>query len=81
MLLEPLCIDDICAALPVSEIDQFLGHLNSIELCIQLIAEIEHDSRLPFLDVLLHRSETGDICTSVYHKAMHTDHIHIPLPI
>ena len=34
-------VDDTCTALPSHRIDEFLNHLNSVELSIQLTVEIE----------------------------------------
>ena len=67
-------IDDTCAALPPSLVDQFHKHLNSLEPCIQFTVESEsEDRRLPFLDVQLCRDTDGTIGTSVYRKSTHTN--------
>ena len=47
-------VDDTCAALPASSVQQFLDHLNGVEPSIQFTVELETDGKLPFLDVLLH---------------------------
>ena len=66
-------VDDTCTALPSYRIDEFLNHLNSVELSIQLTVEIEPSGRLPFLDVLLGHEEDGSISTTKYRKLTHID--------
>ena len=66
-------VDDTCTALPSHRINEFLDHLNSVELSIQFTVEIESNGRLPFLDVLLECEEGGSISTTVYKKPTHTD--------
>ena len=66
-------VDDTCAALPASSVQQFLDHLNGVEPSIQFTVELESDGNLPFLDVLLQRDPDGSIATTVYRKATHTD--------
>ena len=61
-------VDDTCAALPVSSVQQFLDHLNGVEPSIQFTVELESDGKLPFLDVLLQRDPDGSIATTVYRK-------------
>ena len=52
------------------EIDDFLNHLNSIELMIQFTIETEDNiNTLPFLNTrYVHHMEGGIIQTSVYPK-------------
>ena len=67
-------VDDVCVAMKRDETDDFLNHLNSIELTIQFSVEPEDDDNtLPFLDTRLHHMEGGTIQTSVYRKPTHTD--------
>ena len=66
-------VDYTCTALPSHCIDEFLNHLNSVELSIQLTVEIESNGRLPFLDVLLDHKENGSISTTEYRKLTHID--------
>ena len=49
------------------------AHLNSIDLNIQFTVESESEEKVPFLDVLLKREEDGNISTSVFRKATHTN--------
>ena len=66
-------MDDTCVALPSHLIDSFHHHLNSIEPNIQFTVEKEVDGRLPFLDIMLSRDDTGSVSTAVYRKTTHTD--------
>ena len=56
------------------ETDDFLNHLNSIELTVQFTVETaDDDNTLPFLDTCLHHMEGCIIQTSVYRKPTHTE--------
>ena len=67
-------IDDVCCAVKEEDLIPFLQHINSIHPSIQFTHELEDGDRcLPFLDVLLYRSEDGSVSTSVYRKPTHTD--------
>ena len=65
-------VDDVCCSLPKQDVTSFLSHLNSMDTSIQFTCEVEDNSLLPFLDVLLHHNDDGSISTSVYHKPSHT---------
>ena len=45
-------VDDTCAALPVSRVQEFLTHLNRVEPSIQFTVKVESEGKLPFLDIL-----------------------------
>jgi hypothetical protein len=49
----------------------FLSHLNSLRPSTQFTMEVESDSTIPFLDVLVVRKETS-LATKVYKKPIHT---------
>ena len=67
-------VDDICAAVPRSQVDTLLAHINTIEPSITFTLERENEEGcLPFLDVLLHRNSNGTLSTTVYRKPTHTD--------
>ena len=67
-------VDDVCCAVKEEDVIPFLQHINSIHPSIQFTHELEDDDHcLPFLDVLLYRSEDGSVSTSVYRKPTHTD--------
>ena len=60
-------VDDVCVAMKKDKINDFLSHLNSIELTIKFTVETEDDDNtLPFLDTRLYRMEDGIIQTSGY---------------
>ena len=67
-------VDDTCTAHPRNIVESFHNHPNSIEPCIQLTVEEESTDRtLPFQDIQLCRDLDGNITTSVYSKATHTE--------
>ena len=66
-------VDDTCTTVPEVKIDELKNRLNGIEDSIQFTVEVENDSKLPFLDVLLHHEQDGSITTMVYRKPSHTD--------
>jgi hypothetical protein len=53
------------------QLQNFLSHLNSLKPSIQFTMEIESDSAVPILDVLVIRKETV-LATKVYKKPTHT---------
>ena len=55
------------------ELSNFLGHLNSLHPSIQFTMEIDANSSLPFLDVLVTRKENHKLGHTVYRKPTHTD--------
>ena len=69
-----LYVDDTFVLWPHGEdlLQAFHEHLNSQHPAIQFTMEMESEKKLPFLDVLVERSEEG-ISTSVYRKKTHTD--------
>ena len=66
-------VDDTCTAVPRNRVQDLLHHLNGIEESIKFMVEVESNSQLPFLDVLLRCTADGSISTSIYRKGMHTD--------
>ena len=65
-------VDDIIAVFEnETQARDFLEHLNSRHPNIKFTIECENDKKLPFLDVLLDRTE-GHLITSVYRKATFT---------
>ena len=53
--------------------DYFFEHINLINPSIQFTKEMESNSQLPFLDVLVLRDSSGNLNTSVYRKSTHTN--------
>ena len=63
-------VDDVCVAMKKDKFDDFLSHLNSIELTIQFTVETEDDDNtLPFLDTFTShgRWHNPDISVSETH--------------
>ncbi|XP_064468708.1 uncharacterized protein LOC135382970 [Ornithodoros turicata] len=61
-------VDDTFVVLKRNDVIPFHALLNSVHPNIQFTLEEEENSQLPFLDVLVSRSDSGAINTSVYHK-------------
>ena len=66
-------VDDTCTALPADQIQCFHDHLNSVEPTIQFTFETESEGKLSFLDTQITHHPDGDLSTTVYRKATHTD--------
>ena len=65
-------VDDTLMAVRQDQVDDFHRCLNNIEQTINFTTEMEKNSQIPFLDVLLYRQDDGSIQTSVYQKPTHT---------
>ena len=67
-------VDDTFTILDKDNIEQFHHHLNDVSEYIQFTREEESErGEIPFLDVLVHREDSGSLATSVYRKPTHTD--------
>lgn len=67
-------VDDICSALPVGKVQELLhGSPEQHRTQHQFLVELESNSGIPFLDVLLQRNSDGAISITVYRKPTHTD--------
>jgi hypothetical protein len=66
-------VDDTFVVLPhgSEQLQDFLSHLSSLRVSIQFTMEIESDSAIAFLHVLVVREETI-LITKVYRKPTHT---------
>jgi hypothetical protein len=66
-------VDDTFVVWPhgPERLQDFLSHLNSLRPSIQFTMEIESDSAIAFLDVLVNRKGTT-LATKVYGKPTHT---------
>ena len=51
----------------------FLDHLNSIHPRIEFTLELEQNNQLPFLDVLVIKTQDGRLEHTVYRKPTHTN--------
>ena len=69
-----MCVDDTFSLWPdgPEELSLFLNHINNIRPSIQFTMEVEDDEKIPFLDVLVVRSN-GKVMSEVYWKPTHTD--------
>ena len=66
-------LDDIFAILPTNQVDAHLSYLNSLNPYINFTIEREADSKLPFLDLLIHRNSSSRFSFSIYRKDTHTE--------
>ena len=66
-------LDDTLTAIRQEQLDEFHRHLNSIEQTINFTIQMERNSQIPFLDVLLHKEDHDSIQTSVYRKPILED--------
>lgn len=69
-----LYVDDNMTALPETEIDNCLKTLNNIDDKIRFTCEIENNNSLPFLDLLLVRSDEK-VLTDLYSKPISSDRL------
>ncbi|GJQ72970.1 hypothetical protein Trydic_g1609 [Trypoxylus dichotomus] len=54
-------------------LEEFLQHINRQHANINFTMEIEEDVNLPFLDLLMERTDSNKLGHSVYRKKTHTD--------
>ena len=66
-------VDDTFVIVNRKVASEFFQHINSIETSIQFTREDETDGGIAFLDVRVSRTQTGNLQTSVYRKATHSD--------
>ena len=59
-------IDDVFSIVKRIQIEELQSHLNKQHESIKFTVEIEQNSRLPFMDLLLQRRDDGSIDTNVY---------------
>ncbi|XP_071476521.1 uncharacterized protein [Diadema antillarum] len=67
-------VDDIFTIWPhqADQLDDFLSHLNEQHSNISFTVETEHNHSLPFLDVLVTKTNAGTFSHQVYRKPTHT---------
>jgi hypothetical protein len=67
-------VDDTFVIWPhgADKLTEFLQHLNSINPNIQFTMEIEKDEKLPFLDILIYKTNDGKLGHQVYRKPTYT---------
>jgi len=61
-------VDDTFVILKRTSLDKFFDHINELEPSIKFTKECEEHGSLAFLDVLVSRSASGILSTSVYRK-------------
>ena len=66
-------VDDIFAYTEPKNIDNIMARLNDFHENIKFKYEFEKDGKIPFLDVLVIRTEGNQIETTVYRKTTHTN--------
>ena len=66
-------VDDTFAIIEPKNVEMVEKELNSFHNTIKFTHELEQEQKLPFLDVLIKRTETDEIETSVYRKPTNTD--------
>ena len=63
-------VDDLLTVLPADKIEYVKNALNAFNPHIQFTYEVENDNRLPYLDMVLIRTENQTILTDWYKKPM-----------
>ena len=66
-------LDDVLAIIPKNKIDSHLNFIKSLNPSIQFTVDIEQNSRLPFLDLLIVRAPSGNLSFSIYRKPTHAN--------
>ncbi len=68
-------VDDVFATVKKDKTEDVLQTINNTTKNIKFTKEEEHDNQLAFLDVLITKTENGNLNTEVYRKKTHTDQI------
>ena len=66
-------VDDTFVFIKPDKVDMVKQRLNGFHKNIKFTHESEHNDALPFLDVLIRRSQNGELETSIYRKETNTD--------
>ena len=66
-------VDDTLVIIKSDQIDSFTTHINSQHPAIKFTIEKEVDNKIPVLDVLIVRDDTGQLSFQVYRKPTHTE--------
>ncbi|XP_044594004.1 uncharacterized protein LOC123271684 [Cotesia glomerata] len=61
-------VDDLFLIIPRDKVDTVVNVFNSINKDIQFTIEVEQDGKIPYLDVLVERTRSGELRTSWYQK-------------
>ena len=68
-------VDDVFSIIRKASVDGFLRHINGTDEQINFTIKREDGGKLPFLDVLVRRSQGRTLSTSVYRKPSNTDRL------
>ena len=68
-------VDDVFATVKKDKTEDVLQTINNTTKNIKFTKEEEHDNQLAFLDVLITKTDDGNLNTEVYRKKTHTDQI------
>ena len=68
-------VDDVLATVKKDKVDNILHTINNTTKNMSFTKEEEHDNKLAFLDVLLTKTDDGNLNTQVYRKKTHTDQL------
>ena len=70
-----LYVDDILEVIKKGSVEKLTEFLNGLDVTgsIKFTYEVEQDGKLPFLDILLERTDSGGLKLSIYRKPTHTD--------
>jgi len=68
-------VEDILEVVKKGSVEKVTDFLNGLDDSnkIKFTYEVEQDGQLPFLDLLLNRTENGDLKLQIYRKQTHTD--------
>jgi len=68
-------VDDILEVIKKGSVEKLTEFLNSLDAIgsIKFTYEVEQDGKLPFLDILLERTDSGGLKLCIYRKSTHTD--------
>ena len=66
-------VDDTIVIIKADQIDRFTAHINAHHPAIKFTIEKEVDNKIPVLDVLISRDDTGQLSFQVYRKPTHTE--------
>jgi len=68
-------VDDILEVIKKGSVEKFTEFLNSLDatVSIKFTYEVEQGGKLPFLDILLDRTDSGGLKLCICRKPTHTD--------
>lgn len=61
-------VDDTLVFMPKEEVENFFNLLNEEDKSIKLTVEIEEENKIPYLDMMMHRTKNHGIVTEYYQK-------------